>query len=242
MKKQILFPILMLAMIGCLAIAPAQAQDTGKISIFGGYSYASNNFELTNNTYNCNYTYNCVDGTMGMHGYTLAVTYNANKNIGFEANITGHNGGADLYDYPATSTNYGYAEGQKQDLYTFTFGPKFTLPVGNYSLFTHVLVGAMRAHIADAATCTPPIGSSSTCGTPVYYNANAKGTGMAVKTGGGIDWNHGHMGVRILEVDFVHSMVPLAGNYSNSGGTVYPYNMTSGANNFELSTGFTFNF
>ncbi len=43
MKKHLLVGFFVLALMTCLAVGPAQAQDTGKISIFGGYSYQINN-------------------------------------------------------------------------------------------------------------------------------------------------------------------------------------------------------
>lgn len=247
MKKQILFAILMLAMIGCLAIAPAQAQDTGKIGIFAGYSYGTSNFGLNAN--NCYTTWNCEAASIGMHGYAVAVSYNFNKNIGFEANFGGHNGGGFIYNQVATINNQGYQEKQTQDIYTYTFGPKLTLPVGNFSIFTHALVGAMHAHEADLATCSSVTGGptcSSSYVNGVEMTNTGAGTGMAFKTGGGVDWNHGRWGIRILEVDFVHATVPTTISnspyWSTPAYTPYLNTVTLGANNFEMSTGITFNF
>src|SRR5580704_8589644 len=164
MKKQLMLGVLLFALMGILGTAPAHAQDMGKFSIFGGYSYGLNN--LVSN--NCFFSDYCDSGSMGMHGYTAAVTYNFAKNIGIEANFSGHNGGGVTYSYTPTVNDNGYSESQNQDIYTYTFGPKITLPLGNFALFTHFLVGGMHADLGDAETCTSSTGGEQTCSSYVY--------------------------------------------------------------------------
>src|ERR1019366_1412959 len=91
MKKHLVMGFFIFALIGFLAVGSAQAQDTGKIGVFAGYSYG--NSGLGANSNNCAFSWNCTSGSLGLHGYTLAVTYKLNKTIAFEANLAGHNGG-----------------------------------------------------------------------------------------------------------------------------------------------------
>lgn len=239
MKKRMILGLCVFALMGWLAVGPAHAQETGKISVFAGYSYQLDN--LGGN--NCSFSYDCANGSLGIHGYTAAVTYNFTKNIGFEANLAGHNGGGVIAMYGPTSQYTGDSERQTQDIYTYTFGPKVTLPVGNFSLFTHFLVGAMHANLSDTATCVPSTGvDGNTCSSVNAYTAHASGNGMAFKTGAGADWNHGRWGLRILEVDYIHGSTTLAGSYAYNDNASQAYTNGATANNFELSTGFKFNF
>jgi hypothetical protein len=241
MKKRIELGLFALVLMACVAVGPAQAQDTGKVSILVGYSYQLNNLGNDLMAPNlCVFSSNCVPTELGQQGYSFAATYNFNKNIGLEANFTGHNGGANVFSFPASSANNGDLERQTQDLYTYTFGPKVTLPVGNFSLFSHFLVGGMHSHIGDTETCIPSTGGGATCSSTVLFSANANGSGMAFKTGGGLDWNHGRWGIRILEVDYVHGAVSITGTCSSCFGT--PDTIPTWANNFQLATGLTFNF
>lgn len=212
---------LLLGMTVCTA-SRAGAQ-TSRFNVFGGYSYGTNNF----------YT----GGDPAMHGYGASFAVNVNNHIGFEGSFTGHNGTPTLYNRPATSTNYGYFDRAKEGLYDYTFGPRLFQNVGNFSLFTHFLVGAVHFSATETDTCTPPT-SGGSCGGVNPYISTEKGTGFAFKTGGGADWNHGHWGIRILEVDYVRGEM-LAAFSDNAGNS---YSATNSANNFELTTGITFNF
>lgn len=236
MKKQTLFALLVLGTLVLLAGAPAHAQDMGKISLFGGYSYQVNNLGINS----CLLTDFCNNVHIGMHGYAAAGSYNFTKNIGLEASFDGHNGGAAIVTIAPSSTNNGIQEHQTQDIYTYTFGPKVSLPVGNFSLFSHFLVGGIHAHTGDIESCIPATGGSSTCSGSGFSTKGA-GNGMAFKTGAGVDWNHGSWGIRILEVDYVHGTVTVTGNVSCSGCPPSESTATS-ANDFELSTGVIFHF
>jgi hypothetical protein len=221
MKKQAWLILSVLGLVICLAGAPAHAQD-GRISLFGGYSYGTNNF----------YSYDPQ-----LNGYGLAVAFNLNKHIGLEANFSGHNGSPVIDSAPASSTENGYNEVLRQDLYTYTFGPKLSLPVGHFTLFTHFLVGGAHIHEGYTEKCIQSSGSDDTCYTP--YSTSTRGNGFAFKTGGGVDWNHGHWGIRILEVDYVRAELFTTETCPDCSA---PESYSSSANNFELATGVTFNF
>ncbi len=222
MKKQGWFILLVLGLVICITSAPAHAQD-GKFSLFAGYSYGTND------------AYRLIDPAL--HGYSAGVAYNFNKHIGLEANFSGHNGSPLIDSEPATSTENGYNDFTDQDEYIYTFGPKLSLPVEHFTLFTHFLVGGVHEHVGFTDKCVQSSGSDSTCSTTPSSDSS-RGNGFAFKTGGGVDWNHGFWGIRILEVDYIHGDLLL--HETCTGCT--PYNFSSTFNNFELATGVTFNF
>lgn len=225
MKIKSLLCVSILALAVLIVGAPAKAQDS-KVTVFGGYSFGTNNFS------------NEVDP--GLHGYALSAAYNFNKYIGLEANFSGHNGTSTLYSEAPTSGNNGYKDVAGEDIYTYVFGPKLTLPLGNFSLFTHILVGGSHVHAGGTDKCVPEVGNSSSCsGNPVQF-FRASGSGMAVKTGGGVDWNHGRWGIRILELDYVHSQVFVTDSETCSG--CQTYGNDGSWSGVELSTGVTFHF
>jgi hypothetical protein len=94
----------------------------------------------------------------------------------------------------------------------------------------------MHSHQESTDICIPATTPGSTCsGTP--DTTVLKGSGMAFKTGAGLDWNHGRWGIRILEVDYVHGST----SATCSLGCTPVIGLNLGANNFELATGLTFN-
>jgi hypothetical protein len=226
MKKQGWLVLSVLVLTICLTGAPAHAQD-GKFSLFAGYSFGTNNY---------------YSDDPGLHGYAADVAYNLNKHIGLEANFSGHNGTSTIYTDVYAAVDNSYNEVVRQDLYSYTFGPKLSLPVGHFSLFTHFLVGATHVHNGETDSCVPGTGSGAeTCSTSYPYHDSSHGNGFAFKVGGGVDWNHGHWGVRVLEVDYVHSEVSATETESCTGCTADTYTYPQAANDFELATGVTFN-
>jgi hypothetical protein len=222
MKKQAMFVVLALALMICVAGVTAHAQDQGKFTVFGGYSYMTNSFSRSSG---CGSSCDASEPSIGIHGYTTSFVYNANKHVGLEANFSGHNGSPAVYSdsYPETDNLY-------EDIYTYTFGPKLTQPVGNFALFTHFLVGVEHAHVGYKENC-------SDC----TDNYSDRGYGMAFKTGGGADWNHGSWGVRILEVDYIHSSLNLTETCAGCSSSD-TFSFPASNNSFELATGVTFSF
>jgi hypothetical protein len=206
--------------------SPAHAQS--KTQVFGGYSYGTNNLQ-----------YGC-ECDPGLHGYGASFVYNFSSHVGLEGTFTGHNGTDTLEYYAPSSTQYGESDSAKQAIYTFTGGPRLSLPVGNFNLFTHFLVGGSHISETYSQTCTVPTGSDNdNCSLNVD---KIYGTGFTFKTGGGLDWNHGAWGLRILEVDYLHSDLPVKDN-PTSGGTGYnPETYDISGNSFEMLAGITFNF
>lgn len=205
----------------------AKAQDS-KMDVFGGYSFA------TGNCFNA-----CDIDDPGFHGYALAYAYNLNRHIALEANFSGHNGTETTYSYAPTTDSTGYQYQSNVNIYTYTFGPRFSIPVGSFTLFSHILVGAAHLNSTETDTCLPATGSDEEgCGNPSKYHYVYNGSGFATKIGGGVNWNHKRWGIRILEADFVHGEVSTKERYD--GGNSYQY--VSSGSGFELATGVTFNF
>jgi hypothetical protein len=175
-----------------------------------------------------------------LHGYSAAAAYNFNKYIGIEASASGHNGTTTVYAETPTATSTGYLETLSQDVYVFTFGPKLTLPVKDFSLFSHFLVGLNHVHDGFTEKCLPATGSAGSCGNS-YYSTRGGGNGMAAKFGGGVEWNHGRFGIRILEVDYIYGQVS-GTQYYNSSGTPYQEFRSGTGGGFELATGLTIHF
>lgn len=225
MRKNTLFGLLALGLVICLTGSTANAQDY-KMSAFAGYSFGTSNN-------------GCVDGCFdpSLHGYAASFTYNLNRHIGIEANFSGRNGDTTLYMQAATSTSNGENFFQRQDIYFYTFGPRLTMPVGKFSIYTHFLVGAAHYHTGTTDVCIPATGESEGCFSTSAAHATA--TAFAVKVGGGVDWNHGRWGVQLLEVNYIRSEMQI--NETDCTGCT-PFNFPGGSNNVELTTGVKFNF
>jgi hypothetical protein len=236
MKIRVLLCMSVLALLICATTAPANAQDN-RFNVFAGYTFGTNNFA-------CSLAFELACGIgivdPGLHGYTAAFAYNFNNHIGLEANFSGHNGTTTLLTDQPTSSFEGENAVISQDLYTYVFGPKLSLPVGNFVLFTHFLVGASHSHEGGTDVCIPATGGDPSC----FISSSIRGSsnGMAFKTGGGVDWNHGHWGIRILEVDYSHNQIYGTTTETCSDCSNQPASGDSSWNAFELSTGVTFNF
>jgi hypothetical protein len=210
----------------CLASGTASAQS--KFDAFGGYSYGTNSF-----TFNCDISF-CDPG---LHGYGGSFGYNFTPHVALEAAFTGHLGTPTTDSRPASATVNGFADTADQHLYTYTFGPRLSVPTGNFNLFTHFLVGA--GHLSENATetCFQSNGDGECFSTE---KGTFKGSGFMMKTGGGVDWNHGGWGLRLLEVDYVHSQFPVTESFT--GDSEGPQTFQATGNMFELVTGITFHF
>jgi hypothetical protein len=93
-------------------------------------------------------------------GYDASFTYTFTSHVGMEAPFTGHNGSFTQDSEVATSENEGFRDPGKQGLYVYTFGPRLSLPTGNFSLFSHFLVGATHVTENFSDTSTPPTGGA----------------------------------------------------------------------------------
>lgn len=153
-----------------------------------------------------------------------------------EATFTGHNGSSTPDTEAATSSYSGFIDKINGSNYLYTFGPRLAVPAGNFSLYSHFLVGATHVHENFTDTCLPSEGEG--CGDPNPETGSFYGTGFAFKTGGGVDWHHGSWGIRILEVDYIHTQVPMTVSTNEEYGNE---SFDLPGNSFELATGITFN-
>jgi hypothetical protein len=230
-KTWVVSVALVAACLLCLGGSAAQAQDS-KMNLFGGYSFGTNCFGTFSS---------CTIGDPALHGYALAFAYSLGHHIALEANFSGHNGTPTTEKELPSSTGTGFLDEVSQGIYVYTFGPKFSEPVGNFTLFSHILVGGVHAYSIFKDQCIPATGTGEvgTCSTTaVVTSESVHSNGFAAKVGGGVDWNHHRWGIRILEVDYVHGQLfstelcPGCQNFS----------FDSSGNAFELSTGVVFNF
>ncbi|HUK30599.1 MAG TPA: outer membrane beta-barrel protein [Candidatus Acidoferrum sp.] len=226
MKKQVLIGLLAVGLVICLTGASAHAQDS-KMSVFAGYSFGTSNN-------GCQFE-ECFDPTL--HGYAASFTYNFNRHFALEANFSGRNGDNTLFSQPVTSSENGENFFERQDMYFYTFGPRLTMPVGKFSIYTHFLVGAATIHTGTIDKCILSSTADSECFST--ETSSAHGTGFALKVGGGADWNHGRWGIQILEVNFIRTEIQTTAN-DCVGCT--PFMTPFAANNVELTTGVKFNF
>lgn len=213
----------------------AKAQDS-KMDVYGGYSFA---------THSCFGTCALEEfADPGLQGYTAAFAYNFNRHIGLEANFSGHNGTPTIeHDYPTTADTGEFYK-QNQNLYIYTFGPRISVDVGNFSLFSHFLVGATHVDGNEQNQCIPATGTGEveTCSsTAVVKVGTLSGNGFATKVGGGVDWNHHSWGIRILEVDYLHGQI-YATDTPVACTSCEKFSEDVSGSAFELSAGVTFNF
>jgi hypothetical protein len=140
-------------------LVPAEAQEFSRINLSGGYSWT-----------------NFYDS---YHGWNASIAYNLSKNLGVEADVSGHYGNATLYN--TYSRNY----------HTFMGGPIFStrLPKLKHSIFSHLLLGALREHSQNQLSRTG------------YLNTSSSHFGLAI--GGGLDLRFGgSISLRALQADY----------------------------------------
>lgn len=176
MKKQSVFQVVVLGVVFSLSSVAAQAQQPAqptrsKAEVFAGYSYLSNGFG---------------SNRVGNHGWNLQGTYHLSDNLGFTADLSGHN---------ATTTPL-IGTTQLDDMYTLLFGPKLTHHEGNVEMYAHGLVGVMHAHTA------------------IVGSFNTTDTGFGAGVGGGVDWiASDSWGVRLLQLDYIYGNPQNSANF-----------------------------
>ena len=241
MKKKSLLAVCALGLMLAMSGAPAHAQDMGKFTLFGGYSYQVNSLGGGNSfepplCFVIDSPACIFEQGAGLHGYTGSVVYNAGNHVGIEADFAGHNGTPTVLNENASSTNNGERLKARIDDYTYTFGPNIHQAIGNFSIFTHFLAGAAHAHDGFTAECLQSSGGS-TCSP--NEGGSARGNGFAFRTGGGLDWKHGRLGWRMIQVDYVHESLWVTGMCDTCS---QPASIRLTAGNIEVATGVTLSF
>src|SRR5262245_43042468 len=129
------FDMRKLFFIAALALALpiiAQAQDSPRTEIFGGYSYLRLNDDLNDDK--------------DLNGWNASVNQNILKWLGFKADFSGHYG----------NSTFILGTGADLNTYLFLFGPQFSLRRWDrIQPFGHVLFGAVRANADSFVTGGP---------------------------------------------------------------------------------------
>jgi hypothetical protein len=187
---------------------PSLAQTTPKAEIFGGFSYL--NYEVISaNLPTGTQTVPSSGGTvtpvqtvsftprMNLFGWNGSVTANVLPWFGFTTDFGGDYSNASqsktstmtiTSGLPCASNcsvtqTYQIAVSDPR-IYTFLFGPQFTLPAGKVKLFTHFLVGGRNRSVTTMETITSS--SSPGLGTSTLPSNTANLFAMAF--GGGADY------------------------------------------------------
>ncbi len=177
----------------------AKAQDSSKVDVFGGYSYLR--FQVPNAGLNGN-------------GGSGQVTYNFNPMIGF----TGDFGG------------YHFSEGGRGGsgtIFTYLFGPKFTLRRGKWSPFVQALFGGAWVGAGIEGECDGARrAQGEVCGASSSLNS------FAMALGGGVDYKlMDHISIRLFDADYLMTRFNVGIEGTNST-----------QSNVRISTGVVFNF
>jgi opacity protein-like surface antigen len=177
----------------------AKAQDSSKVDIFGGYSYLR--FQVPNAGLNGN-------------GGSGQVTYNFNPMIG----LTGDFGG------------YHFSEGGRGGsgtIFTYLFGPKFTLRRGKWSPFVEALFGGAWVGAGLDTECD---GARRAQGEVCGFSSSLNSFSMAL--GGGVDYKlMDHISIRLFDADYLMTRFNVGIEGTNST-----------QSNVRVSTGVVFNF
>jgi opacity protein-like surface antigen len=119
--------VFLLAMLFALPLM-AQAQESPRMEIFGGYSYLRLDADTNND--------------QDLNGFNTSFTYNFNNFLGATGEVSGHYGNTNV-------------AGVRADLnqYFFLFGPKFAFR-GNERVtpFAHVLLGVVRFDVNQTSS------------------------------------------------------------------------------------------
>jgi outer membrane protein OmpA-like peptidoglycan-associated protein len=190
------------------ATAPPAGPNPSRVDVFLGYSY----FGAHGVVKPQNIRYSSIDiGAIGSGAYYF------NKYVGGEISFASH------------------PDGRNDGLSIAAAGPIFRLPMQNYTLFAHGLVGGARLG-----------GPNERTSAGVLYNAEPYRWGPSLTAGGGMDYdlpffNH-RFGLRLFQADYTYihesygPVVPLVGG-TNAG--VGGRTNLSGA---QLSTGILLHF
>jgi len=104
----------------------AQAQDSPRAEIFGGYSYLRLDEDLNDDR--------------DLNGWNASFNQNIFKWLGFKADFSGHYGNSSIL----------LGTGSDLNTYLFLFGPQFTLRKSErFQPFGHVLFGAVRVDLEN---------------------------------------------------------------------------------------------
>ena len=166
----------------------AQAQETPRVEIFTGYSFASAGLPFSPDPA-------AGETTASLHGWDLTATVNASRWLGIAGDFGGNYGSPTEIELfkPANCVNCtGNVTATLHNIHTFTGGPQLSVRSGNVMGFAHVLVGGARAR-ADFAG--------------VAGTATASQTDFTVIVGGGFDLGFTHRLAFRIQPDYFSTKV-----------------------------------
>jgi hypothetical protein len=229
-KVWVVSGLLVAAYLVCIGGSAARAQDSGsKFDVSAMYSYTS--FNLGNSACGGEDFIECF-GDPGLQGAKIAGVWKVGRHVGVECNLSYHAGTHTV----AAETGSGFQDvtRERDDVTTYLCGPKLTMPVGSFEIFTHLLAGGM--HVSTGGVLREE-------GT-IDEETALKGTIFGMEVGGGVDWVHNHWGIRLLEVDYVHGTGTVTGrctfDFCSEGGETIA--AIGSANDLQIAMGVNFRF
>jgi opacity protein-like surface antigen len=138
------FMFIALTMLSFAAIA--SAVDVPKVELFEGYSYFHRDSEGSSSAYNLN-------------GWRESVAFNAHKNIGLVADVSGSYGSVANVDYK---------------VHSFLFGPQFSLRSEKATPFVHALFGLTNSKASGTSVDTSENSFAMALGGGIDVNAGKR--------------------------------------------------------------------
>ena len=161
----------------------AQTQETPRVEVFAGYSFASAGFPANPDPL-------AGDFRGSLQGWNASAALNINRWLGMVADFGGY------YGSPTKGTLFkpnncvlctGAADATLHNIQTFTAGPQLSLRSSDFTVFGHVLLGGV--HLREDMTFFSPLPTISD-------------TSFAVLVGGGLDFPVHHGLVLRVQPDY----------------------------------------
>jgi hypothetical protein len=187
-----------IAILAALFTPRVIAQENSRFELFGGYQFLhAGSFDGEGDSANTN-------------GWDAAATANFTRHLGVTADFSGNYKNLN-------ATNGSLTANASVRIYTYTFGPTASYPIGRVKVFAHALFG--DAHVRPTG-CVAFSGSPDECGP-----GSVSGFGMIV--GGGLDLRAGKASAfRVVQLDWMR----------------LPSQFGAQNNNFRVSSGLVFHF
>ena len=172
------------------AIAVAQ-NEVPKAELALGYSYL-----------NVHPTKSAVT-SFNMNGGGIGLVYNLDRVLGIKADLMGYRGSNTVSGNINSVT-------ANPTLFTYLFGPQFTMRGHKFNFFGEALFGAGHSSSSFSQLYYPTTGLGT--GPGAVFNSN---NSFMMEYGGGIDWKVGHhVSIRPVEADYLFARFS-ANNFSS---------------------------
>lgn len=199
----------------------AQAQDTPRVELFGGYSYLNLDTSAANQA-----GVPGIGNRLSLNGWEASANVNLNRWIGVEGDLSGHYK-ADCLDFLLQEVISTATSGSTCSNLSFMGGPRFTFRDGKIVAFAHGLFGGDRL---SATASSEDLGFTG----PPNLTASVWNTSFAFATGGGVDYAvTNRISIRLGQFDYFLTRhlndipgVPAQNNYRVSAGIVFNFGGT----------------